>query len=220
MPTPHDPSRELPGVTPPLQGRSLKAFESILDAAETLLQDRDLERLRVEDLLAEADVSVGSFYARFEGKQALLGALVERYRLIIEADVARPAEVDAGDLEEACRLIVHDRVQHYRGRRGLMRCLSLESRIEGRFSTQLRSLAQLMNDWLKQVFRHHYAEIGHADPGAAVVKAFYFLGAVCRDRLLFGTGPHAASVAVPLSKLEAELTELLLGYLRGGESTR
>lgn len=61
------------------QARSRATEERILEAAETLLRDRPFDELSVTDIASDANISVGGFYARFEGKDALLVALHERY---------------------------------------------------------------------------------------------------------------------------------------------
>jgi AcrR family transcriptional regulator len=67
------------GVRPPQQDRSRDTYVRILDATECLLEDREFDAVRIEQVLSEARVSAGSFYSRFEGKEALLQALLSRY---------------------------------------------------------------------------------------------------------------------------------------------
>jgi AcrR family transcriptional regulator len=66
-------------IRTPVQGRSERTLARILDATERLLNARTFEQLTVQDIVREAEASVGSFYARFESKDALLNALHERY---------------------------------------------------------------------------------------------------------------------------------------------
>jgi AcrR family transcriptional regulator len=61
------------------QARSRATEERILAATETLLADLPFDELAVAGIASMAGVSVGGFYARFEGKNALLEALHSRY---------------------------------------------------------------------------------------------------------------------------------------------
>jgi AcrR family transcriptional regulator len=205
---------EVSGVSLPLQGRSWETYHRILDAAESLLRDQDMSSISMETLLAEAGVTVGSFYARFEGKEALYGALVDRYREDIEAFVSRPTETGAGDLEEACRALVATYVRRIRKRRGLLRFLVGHYRTRTERSPLLRGLSERVNDWFVQVLMPFRDEIGHRDPRQAIRNGTYFMAAICRDRILFGESPHSLSVSLPASRFEEELTAMLVSYLR------
>ena len=59
----------------PLQDRSRRTFEAILDATETLLARRPFEEISIAEIVLKAGSSTGSFYARFPAKDALLPAL-------------------------------------------------------------------------------------------------------------------------------------------------
>lgn len=68
---PQDPAENLP-VRPPVQARSKRTLARILDASVTLLGERGWEGVTVQDIVSRAGTSVGSFYARFSGKEDLL----------------------------------------------------------------------------------------------------------------------------------------------------
>lgn len=67
------------GVRPPRQERSRSTFDAIVDAATVLCDGRDFSSVAVADICDKAGVSVSSFYARFEDRDALLQVLHERY---------------------------------------------------------------------------------------------------------------------------------------------
>jgi len=64
-------------VRAPLQERSRKTLSRILDAAWGLLEKEGPEGLTVAAITRKARASVGSFYARFGGKEDLLGYMGE-----------------------------------------------------------------------------------------------------------------------------------------------
>lgn len=56
----------------PKQARSRQSFEKALEAALTLLQERGTDEFTLADVSARSGVSIGSIYARFQGKDELL----------------------------------------------------------------------------------------------------------------------------------------------------
>ena len=64
-------------VRPPVQARSRRTLARILDASLTLLGERGRDGLTVQDVVSLAGTSVGSFYARFSGKEDLLAYVEE-----------------------------------------------------------------------------------------------------------------------------------------------
>lgn len=66
---------DLPGVFPARQERSRAVVLALVGAGLDLLRDRGFEALSIADLCAAAGVTTGSFYARFESKEAFLHAV-------------------------------------------------------------------------------------------------------------------------------------------------
>lgn len=63
---------------PPQQARSRRTLERIVRAALDILEREGPDGLTVQSVVARAESSVGSFYARFSGKDELLEYLGER----------------------------------------------------------------------------------------------------------------------------------------------
>lgn len=59
-------------VSPPQQDRSRRTLHSLVESAYHLLEDEGAEALTVSRVAQAAGTSVGSFYARFHGKEQLL----------------------------------------------------------------------------------------------------------------------------------------------------
>lgn len=68
------------GVHLPLQARSRRTFGRILKAARELLAEEGPEALTVQAVLERSGVGAGSFYARFDDRDALVGYLHWRAR--------------------------------------------------------------------------------------------------------------------------------------------
>jgi len=67
------------GVHEPRQRRSAETFERLVSAAERLLVEGGPEALTVQELVRRADSSVGSFYARFDGRDTVLRYVQDRF---------------------------------------------------------------------------------------------------------------------------------------------
>ncbi|GIS78817.1 MAG: hypothetical protein CM1200mP14_03830 [Gammaproteobacteria bacterium] len=59
-------------LNPPKQSRSRQTLERIVQAALEILEEQGHKALTVQTVVDRAHSSVGSFYARFSGKEDLL----------------------------------------------------------------------------------------------------------------------------------------------------
>lgn len=66
---------DIPGMRPARQKRSRDLVTELMRAGLELLKDRDFDRLSIADLCAATGITVGSFYARFDSKEAYIRAL-------------------------------------------------------------------------------------------------------------------------------------------------
>ncbi len=61
------------------QKRSQKTYEALIATCFKMLEQREFDEISVADLARRAGYSVGAFYARFQSKDELFDALVERH---------------------------------------------------------------------------------------------------------------------------------------------
>ena len=84
---------DIPGMRPARQKRSRDLVAELMRAGLVLLKDRDFDRLSIADLCAATGTTVGSFYARFDSKEAYVRALqlgvVEESRRAMRRDYGR-----------------------------------------------------------------------------------------------------------------------------------
>lgn len=64
------------GMTTAIQPRTLKTRAKLIDAARAIISDVGYAALRVEQVVAEAGVAKGTFFAHFKDKDALLDRLI------------------------------------------------------------------------------------------------------------------------------------------------
>ena len=96
-------------VKTPRQQRSSDSLERILKTAETLIRNKGYEALTVAEVVRRSNTSIGTFYARFQDKTALLHAVQERVHGREETqirDEAAKIDWEALSLEETVRSLV------------------------------------------------------------------------------------------------------------------
>jgi AcrR family transcriptional regulator len=206
-----------PRVQTPLQDRSRRTLEKILQATEELLATRSFDDIGVNDIVRRARSSVGSFYARFQSKDDLLPYLYERYDADLKPRMeARVSSIRWQDLSlrETVLLVAEHTVDMYVERRHLLRAVALLARSRPRaVSASMRAARGAVTDMPAKVLARFGSQIAHDDPMDAARLGFFMLAAVARERILFEEAPHAASLGIGTERLKKELARMLYGYL-------
>jgi len=206
----------------PKQERSRHTQERTLQAVEQLLTHKPFEQISIAEIVASADSSVGSFYARFGSKEGLLPHLYRRY----DADLYKRLDAALADVEgrprslvDQVRWFVDTHVTMCRRRRWLLRAVGLYARAEPQpLSGALLMRRGQLHRRITQTFQPHFGAIGGKDPARTVELALYFVAAVARDKILLA-GPHAHVTKLSDAELKDELTRLFLGYIGVDERT-
>ncbi len=201
----------------PTQQPSRETMDRITAAAEALLRDRPFEEISVQEIAAHAERPIGSFYARFASKDALLPFLYERYHEGLESlFTARLARHDwaALDFPHTVEAIVDFLLGIYDERRWLIRALALFARTRPEalprdFVEQRRRIFDLPAG----ILARHAERIAHADPAAAARFGVLVVSSVIREKLLFGLAPHARVTPLTRRDLRGELVRVLHSYL-------
>lgn len=196
---------------PPKQLRSRRTLERIVRASVEILEEGGPEALTVQAVVERAGSSVGSFYARFAGKEELLAYLGER---MWREAAGRWDEAVAS--RELGGLALADVVD------GAVRRLGEAVRSR---SVYLRALpsAQGTGDDAYAAFREHVLagiegvllsrkeEITHPDPEVGVRLGLRAVLALLEDG---GAGERPGGI--PWERRTEEAVSLLVGYLAGG----
>jgi AcrR family transcriptional regulator len=199
----------------PRQARSAASLDRLLAAAEEVLRERSFDEAGLAEIARRAGATVGTFYARFPGKEALLRHLEERLYAGVAALVGAKADaLAAGErpLPALVRELLLATIGFYREHRGALRALTLRSRSDPELrarmdETNRRSLAALA-----PAFAPHAARIGHPDPGEAVPFAVLMAGHTLREAILFRE-PWLEDAGWTDEKLAGELARAVLAYL-------
>ena len=202
---------------PPAQQRGRDTAERFAQAAEDLLRTHPFEEIAIRDISRRAGRPIGSFYARFASKEALLPFLYQRYHEGLEAlFAARLARIewDALDFDAAVAALVEVLIAQYTERRWLIRALALFSRNRPEaLPADLVERRRLVFDHAVRVLIRHRRRIAHADPEGAIRFGVYLVCAVAREKLLFGEAPHSRVTPMSRRTLRDQLVRTLASYL-------
>lgn len=208
--------RKLGGPNPAKQSRSSTTLRRVLEAAESLLEERDLHEVTMHDIATRARRSVGTVYARIPSKDVLLAhlfdGLAKRSAAGIAGLIARGV-AEEWDLrrraDEVCLWIV----ERYTAERGLVRslahCLFYENppmtdAFQQEMTSQSRELVRFLAG--------DGATIIHRDPTKACEFAFITALAVAQNRIVFGP-VSSIRLEFPTRTLAREMSRMIYGYL-------
>jgi AcrR family transcriptional regulator len=110
---------DMPLAPQPQQRRSLAATQRMLEAGRGLLNARDIDQISVQDIVAAADASIGSFYHNFGTKDAFFQTLVREMAISRE----KIAMANFGDtpIESLPAVLVRGAIENHRRYKGLLR---------------------------------------------------------------------------------------------------
>jgi AcrR family transcriptional regulator len=200
----------------PVQDRSRRTLEALLDATEALLADRRFEEITVAEIILKAGSSTGSFYARFPGKDALLPALYARYHADLPGRLAQIREgldLERMSLADACRRVVREFAASFETRLNLMRAIVIYARTRPEEIRPLLGERADVHRQLVDLFRPFHSEIRHSDREAAIRAGLFLVGTTVREAVLFPDAPFASLTGQPVDRLERMLGDVLYAYL-------
>ncbi|MEM7200676.1 MAG: TetR family transcriptional regulator [Planctomycetota bacterium] len=220
MPT--DPSRRPPQPPAPQQARAKRTQERILAAAEQLLRERLFEEVTVAAIAARAKVAVGTVYLRFAAKEDLLPVLFARHHAAAAGAVDALLEALRRDpnLRGRIRRLVAFTVAYHRGRRGLLRALTMYTRAHpGEIDEAVFRDRAAQYERVAEAVAGDAPQLRQRGARPRLRFALELLNAHCREHLLFGeTTVHRSA---PTPNLERHLTDTLFFFLcrdRGASS--
>ncbi|MCH7563886.1 MAG: TetR/AcrR family transcriptional regulator [Gemmatimonadetes bacterium] len=207
---------DLPGVHPPKQKRSRETFEKLVSAAQDLILERGVAATTVHAIIDRAEVGVGAFYARFDGREALMGYMRERFWSEATGgwdeflDPARWRHAPAsGVITGFVRILVVWNDQHASMQRAyLVDALRHEDRD---VLARMAELDNVIADRVTALLFERVDQIGHPKPVTATRLATLQLLATLRSRNLFAT--EELEEGIGSNALIEELTRAFLSYL-------
>ena len=191
------------------QSRSQKTLERLLDATEQLLESRPFEAITVQQIVKTGHSSVGSFYARFGDKSALLQVLHQRFC----SDVMETAKLFSSgitehtDLKSLIEVFSELMLTDLRERPGLRRAFLVARPNDAHFQRRTHAVDAHLCSILEPLLETVQDEIGHADLHQATLFAFEIANSIAEYRLLYGVQQDFGL------GFRTEMVRAILGYL-------
>lgn len=203
------------GVRLPKQARSRETFERIVLAAQHLIAEGGVEAATVQRIVERAKIGAGSFYARFDGIEALLGYLYDRYWDEAEAEwraFLSPVRWETAPVETVVRGFLSILVRWTAKNAAFQRALLIHALARPDYAVLVRT-AELDNtiaDHLGELLANR-AEVTHADPDTGIRLMTLQAFATLRSRLIFMLPGGEDGISDDL--LVREMTRSALGHL-------
>lgn len=202
----------------PKQARSRETLDRLCDAAEHLLVDTPFDQLRIEDITARAESSVGSFYTRFPNKDVFFEYLVGRYLEEVSAtldELLAESRWDGKGLEPRVEALVALALHVARHRVGLFRALVHRAQIDAQVGRSFLDEPRLhLLDRLRDFVLEAGDEIGHPDPQGATKLGIFTVLTTIQQLCLFSDAPHARDITIDDDTLTTEMIHLFLRYVQ------
>jgi AcrR family transcriptional regulator len=204
-------------VKAPCQQRSRDSQERILRAAEALIKSKGFEALTTAEVVRRSRTSIGTLYARFGDKTALLHAVQERVQTREEAVMrARLAKVDwdALSLEDTVRQLLEIKRIATEGEDRLFEAFVVHGATDPVVRAQGYRHKATIEGLEIEILMRHAGQIGHSDPEGAARVASRLAQAAQEEyvqRSLSGVSlPTAASPDLLLQRL----ADVIIAYLK------
>ncbi|MBX2822442.1 MAG: TetR/AcrR family transcriptional regulator [Rhodothermaceae bacterium] len=199
------------------QARSKETEEALAHSARELLSTRSFSDIRVDEVARHAGISVGGFYARFNGKSALLHlADIDFLDGCVAAfDAVIPEEFE-GNLDQLLRAFITVMVQQFDKHRDtiiqIMKHAPEEDVID--FRQRATEFNTYVHGRMRAKMALHVADIAHQDPAIAINMTIFIASAAARAAVLQGA-LSTYPIALNLDELIEELVSNALRYLKG-----
>lgn len=208
-------SHQVAWVRPPRQTRSQETLERILDAAEAVVSEKGFESATIAEIVAQAQSSIGAFYARFRDKESLLGCLHERFceEAMATADAALdPAQWQDASVAEILQELLPFLIGTYRLRRGLLRAFLVQAGNDPSFADKAVRLGDHVALRVRELLLTRQHDLRHPEPALAVDLGLRVILGVLDGTTLF---PKTEQTELLHNDelLAQELTRLYLRYL-------
>ena len=205
-----------PGVRLPRQPRSGASFERMISAAHDLIAESGLEGATVQGILLRSGVGSGTFYARFDGRDALLAYLAIRFRADAEegwSAVLVPSRWTAASPTEIVMQFTRMAVVWMHSHGALLRAFLVHAMTFEGYSllNQTAELDNTVADHLTRLLVPRAEDFTHDDPEQAIRLATLQVFATLRSRFIFAWGDRPDGIED--QELAGELASIFLRYL-------
>lgn len=203
------------GVHSAKQQRSQRKHDALLRAGRRLLDAQDLAALSVAQLTRDAGMSVGSFYSRFDDKNAWFGELLRVTGEAVLADtraLLESARWQRAAESQKATLIVRHIVGIHREHRGIFRSALSDATRSARFWAPMHGYGVRIAEAVYQGLRGQMQQVPRSARRLRVGFGLQAVYGTLVNAVLHDPGP----VALDDPRMERELTRVFLAALRLG----
>lgn len=212
MPRPARTSRTRPAQ----QARAHRTSDAILAAGRTLLRERDFAEITVADIARAASVSVGGFYARFEGKEALLHVLSAEIMTDCATALDRalsPGHMEGKSVDVVVRAYVRVMIRKFREHRNALVQVIRHARAgDPLHGLAVRDFNDRVHGRLRALLQERRNQIAHPDPDLAMNFGLFLVSAGAREAIL-ADALRAHPTTPSDDQVIDELTRAYVAYL-------
>ncbi len=217
------------GVLPPKQDRSRRTLDRIARSALELMEEGGIEHATVASIVERAGASVGSFYARFGGKDDLILYLQDRIWAHARDRWDRaldPYDWGKFPLEPAVKEVVGLLLRSFRADYHQREILGRERRQDEEGARRVFGFHQHILSTITPIFLAHRGEITHPDPEWAIRLGYRFAVGAIRELLELEASVGIVDGATTADAIIPELARAWVAYLgvgvlqAGGEGGR
>lgn len=185
-------------------------------AALDLIAESGLEEATVQRILERSGAGAGTFYARFDGRDALLTYLATRFWSDAEEGwdkVLAPDRWSAASAEEVIVQFTRTLVLWTRAHGALLRAFLVHAMTQADLSPLERTveLDNTVADRLSDLLLMRGDDLTHPDPERAIRLATLQVFATLRSRVIFAWGDREDGIED--EDLASELAAAFMGYL-------
>ncbi|MBT8398137.1 MAG: TetR/AcrR family transcriptional regulator [Gemmatimonadetes bacterium] len=203
-------------LKPPKQDRSRRTLDSIALAALELMEEGGVENATVAAIVERAGASVGSFYARFDGKDDLILYLQDR--IWAEArdrwdQALRAQDWEKLSMEAVVEGVVGLLLRSFKADYHQREVLGRERRQDDEGARRVFAFHQHILATVTPLFLAHRARITHPDPEWAIRLGYRFAVGSIRELLELEGAVGVVDGAATAEALIPELARAWTAYL-------
>ncbi len=205
------------GVKEPRQQRSRDSQERILKAAESLIKSRGFEALTTAEVVRRSHTSIGTLYARFGDKTALLHAVQNRVQSREEACMRNQMakiDWDSLSLEEGVRRLLQIKQTANEGDARLFEAFVVQGATDPVLRAQGYRHKAAVESLEVEILMRHAGEIGHADPEGAARVASRLAQAAQEEYVQRSLAVGSFVGTAPPELLLQHLADVIIAYLK------
>jgi len=215
--------KNVSGVRLPKQKRSQISFDQMINSAMSLLEERGLEATTVKNILIHSGAGAGTFYARFDSRDALLNYLFIEFWEDTAKEweiILTPPRWSTASVENIVVQITRTMVLWSQAHSSTLRAFLVYAMCHPEYALLDRTveLDNHVADHVIDLLIEHDDELTRPDLEQAVRLATLQVFATLRSRYIFAWGDRDDGIGD--EKLALELAKIFLSYLGLMEAKR